>query len=154
MREILFRGKRTDGQWICGSLLKVTYDGNTYNLIFADNFLFILGEATAMEHAAVDPFTVGQFTGLTANGKKIFEGDVIQFHKFRGEPDWIGVVKYEHCSYIAAGRMPLAYEKRIGEEPYFCPFEVQISGIDKDTIKVLGNIHDNPELLGGAEDVV
>ena len=43
MREILFRGKRTDGQWIYGGLLKVTYDGNTYNLIFADNSLLIFG---------------------------------------------------------------------------------------------------------------
>ena len=83
-------------------------------------------------------------------GTKIFEGDAIKFHKYRGEPDWVGVVKYEHCLYMAVGTMPLAYEKRIGEEPYYCPFEVQISGIDNTTIKVIGNIHDNPELLKGA----
>ena len=139
MREILFRGKRiSDGAWVYGCLFVDDKQEKCEILCGYTNYRL------AWE---VDPTTVGQFTGLTANSKKIFEGDVIRFHKYRGEPDWVGVVKYEHCLYMAVGRMPLAYEKRIGEEPYFCPFEVQISSIDKTTINVIGNIHDNPELL-------
>jgi uncharacterized phage protein (TIGR01671 family) len=139
MREILFRGKREFNEWSEGSLI-----------IWEDGSCAIEPGSLTEPMMSVNPETVGQFTGLTdKNGKKIFEGDIIKFHKYRGEPDWTGVVKYEHCSYIAVGRMPLAYEKRIGEEPYFCPFEVQLSGIDKATINVIGNIHDNPELIGG-----
>ena len=142
MREILFRGKRfMDGEFVDGSLF---IDEKK------DKHEILVGYVNYRVGWEVDPKTVGQFTGLTdKNGKKIFEGDIIKFHKYRGEPDWTGVVKYEYCSYIAVGRMPLAYEKRIGEEPYFCPFEVQLSGIDKATINVIGNIHDNPELIGG-----
>lgn len=161
MREILFRAKRFDnGEWVEGYYFKRkdTQGKIIESVIINDAYL----QSTAgqryirsnlnYECFRVNPETVCQFTELTdMNGKKIFDGDVIQFHKYRGEPDWVGVVKYEHCLYMAVGTMPLAYEKRIGEEAYFCPFEVQISGIDKTTIKVIGNIHDNPELLGGAE---
>lgn len=140
MREILFRGKRLGyGEWVDGSLF---IDEKK------DKHEILVGYVNYRVGWEVDPETVGQFTGLTdKNGKKIFEGDIIQFHKYRGEPDWVGVVKYEHCLYMAVGRMPLAYEKRIGEEPYLCPFEMQISSIDKTTINVIGNIYDNPELL-------
>lgn len=138
MREILFRGRRKDnGEWVNGS--------------FWDEIPGELGGIAQYGSCVfhhVDLTTVGQFTGLKdKNGKKIFEGDVIQFHKFRDEPDWVGLITYDCCSYIAIGRMPLAYEKRIGEEAFYCPFEVAVSGIDKATIKVIGNIHDNPELL-------
>lgn len=140
MREILFRGKRTDnGEWVYGSL-RVCGDR------YLPQIITLPDEFDICHFCDVDPSTVGQDTGLTDNGKRIFEGDIIQFHKFRDEPDWVGVVKHEHCSYIAVGRMPLAYEKKTGEEPYFSSFEVQMSGIDKTTIKVIGNIHDNPEL--------
>ena len=136
MREILFRGKCVDGgEWAYGDL----YHRNDEVLInnYQQGF-----------NLAVNPETVGQFTGWTdATGKKIFEGDIIRFHKYRYEPDWVGVVKYEHCLYMASGKMPIAYEKLIGEDAYYCPFEVQLSGIDKDRLVVIGNINDDYELL-------
>ena len=147
MREILFRGKREyNGEWVYGSLL-LWNDGDA-EICFSRS-----EEHEEQSKVLVYPETVGQFTGLTdKNGKKIFEGDVIKFHKYRGEPDWVGTIRYEHCCYIATGRMPVAYEKRKNEKPFYHPFEVVLSGIDKTTIEVIGNIHDNPELLGGAED--
>ena len=141
MREILFRGKRHDKGWIYGSLLKVTYDGNTYNLIFADNFLFVFGEATAMEHAAVDPSTVSQFTGLTdKNGKKIFEGDIVDC--------WSEGVNAKGTVQQRKDGLWIIYpawQKTIMWG--LCPDEYCNT-----TVEVIGNIHDNPELLGGAED--
>lgn len=143
MREILFRGKRTDGQWIYGGLLKVTYDGNTYNLIFADNFLFVFGEAKAMEHACVDPATVGQFTGLTdKNGKKIFEGDIVRCISMKNFPklmtDMANMVVI-----FKDGEFRMVLCEKYKDYIPGCGFYV-IRCFDKE---VIGNIHDNPELL-------
>ena len=159
MREILFRGQTRrfgekvrmgDGQklpsiWVYGGILQgvgghsIIYGGKNEN-----------NPSEGLDKWVVYSDTLGQYTGLTdKNGKKIFEGDIIQFHKFRYEPDWTGVISYERCQYVATGKMPLAYEKPITAEAFYCPFEVDVSGIDKATIKVIGNIHDNPELLNG-----
>ena len=131
-REILFRGKRMDnGQWVEGDLVRLK-DGKK-----STPHIYGYGE--------VDPNTVGQYTGLTdKNGRKVFEGDIIRFHKFLGEPDWIDEVKYDvrGCLYIATGTMPIRCGSRDGGA-----FEVQLSSIDKAAIEVIGNIHDNPELL-------
>ena len=124
MREILFRGKRTDGQWIYGGLLKVTYDGNTINLIFADNFLFVFGEATAMEHACVDPATVGQFTGLTdKNGQKIFEGDILKWDSMEWGCGHLEIASWDYE----------LFNMRRNDWEEWC--------------EVIGNVYDNPELL-------
>lgn len=79
MREILFRGKRTDnGKWVYGDLIDVkfifdkNYDG--YDSPYYDDELGII-DGHLLE---VIPETVGQYTGLTdKNGKKIFEGDIV-----------------------------------------------------------------------------
>ena len=136
MREILFRGKRTDGQWIYGGLLKVTYDGNTYNLIFADNFLFVFGEAKAMEHACVDPSTVGQYTGLNdKNGKRIFEGDIIEwFAQGESEHPDFGYIEYDEQSFAW----------RVCWQKYDPDW---LEGMQSQYITVIGNIFDNKDLL-------
>ena len=136
-REIIFRGKRLDnGEWITGSLLKVTFRGDTFHLIFGDDFSMVGGDVKSLSHALVDPTTVGQFTGLTdKNGKKIFEGDIIEC--------WSEGVKARGTVQQNRGGLWIIYpawQKHIMWG--LCPNEDGLTDVE-----VIGNIHDNPELV-------
>lgn len=132
MREILFRGKRINGgKWVDGYLLKITLYGKTWNLILGDNFIRSGLGVTAMQHATVDPSTVGQDTGLKdKNGVRIFEGDIIRWLPALEEKT--DVVSFDEAGFCA------------GE--YFLQSALYYGDFDGE---VIGNIHDNPELLGG-----
>nr|DAV45616.1 MAG TPA: YopX protein [Caudoviricetes sp.] len=128
MREILFRGKDVREQWHCGLLAHI---GNAW---FISNKA---GIATAIE---VIPCTIGQYTGLTdKNGKKIFEGDIVAYCTSSNR----ATNKEFH---------EVVFETR-GESGYF---GIKISKIETwgfcievpaKLMEVIGNIHDNPELL-------
>lgn len=125
MREYLFRGKMiANGNWSEGNLL-VTKQG-----------CCITPDATVLgSYGAVDPETVGQYTGLTdKNGTKIFEGDIIDFFG-RSDGDGYGVVKYD------------AYETEFGFE-YDNIYRSLGRNFYPENIEVIGNIYDNPELVG------
>lgn len=122
MREIKFRGKRIrDDKWVYGSLI-----GDTF--ITEDRFGKPLAEhgpkdIREFEIHPIMPPSVGQFTGLKdKNGKEIYEGDVVQ--------DYEGVVHYVRWS-VGDGCFDFT------GSPYAL----------SDDCEVIGNIHDNPELL-------
>lgn len=134
MREILFRGKMDDGEWVEGFLVKMF---GVYHIIDKDD------ENTAYE---VIPETVGQHTGLKdKNGKRIFEGDILHIAK---NADGLGgyyqppldyhvnvVVKWDLCAWMWE---TLCDDKRYISFPdAWCHYECE----------VIGNITDNPELL-------
>lgn len=76
MREILFRGKRIDnGEWVYGSLVIQSGEWLDKDEKTPDVY-FIYGKRG--EIYLVDSSTVGQCTGLTANGDRIFEGDIVK----------------------------------------------------------------------------
>ena len=75
----------------------------------------------------VDPDTVGQYTGLKdRNGKEIYEGDIV-----RHINGFIDEVKYRYGG--------------------FHPIDKILWEVQKNLVEVIGNIHDNPELLEDAE---
>ena len=123
MREYLFRGKTiANGKWSEGNLL-VTKQG-----------CCITPDATV--YVAVDSETVGQYTGMVdKNGKKIFEGDIIDFSD-RSDGDGYGVVKYDANETEFGIEYDNIY-KSLGKHYY------------PEDIEVIGNIHDNPNLVRG-----
>ena len=89
MREILFRGKTRNGEWKFGTGL--LYDSmHTWLVNNPLHKAIAFGE----EHYQVIPETVGQYTGLTANGKKIFEGDIVYLTDVRYNNEWKAVVTF------------------------------------------------------------
>ena len=127
MREILFRGKRNgyaeqrDRDWLEGSLL--VGDNGECEICYGTPRIRIT--------YSVIPVTVGQFTGLLdKNGKKIFEGDIVDILT---ENEEIGVVAYEDGGFL------------VNADGFCVDFHSNINGTD---LEVIGNIYDNPELLG------
>ena len=122
MREILFRGKRKDtGAWVFGDLVHSQYK-------IGDTCVGQYGNTVGIHQ--VNPETVGQFTGLTdKNGKKIFEGDVCK----------VGNLIYKVVLEYSAW-----WFKILSNKVYCCPAFNSHCG---DLCEVIGNIHDNPELL-------
>ena len=152
MREIIFRGKRLDnGEWVDGYLYEhepALVGIASENDVPEPSKWFIARTGFAdwnmprpVEFVEVDPSTVGQYTGLKdRNGKRVFEGDIVT-------QNW-----YDHDE---------PSDDSFGEV-VFCEYDCSFSVMDiqKDGIvplgrchayhweaEVIGNIHDNPELL-------
>jgi len=131
MREIEFRGKRKDnGKWMYGSPV---YLDPEHIGIWTEN---------AQSYFWVIPETVGQYTGqIDSNGVKIYEGDIL-VNPHRKEDARKFLVQWDvDCSRFLAVTIPL--EANAGENRYlwYVGKELNKNGL------VIGNVHDNPELL-------
>ena len=133
MREILFRGKRTDnGEWEYGDLWCNPYGKRVVCIVSPINDQGTTGGNE------VDPETVGQYTGLKdKNGRKIFERDIVK----RGDRIWI--IEYDvKCAQFVM--------KTFTERGVF--FIRSFDLIPSEWCEVIGNKFDNPELLEGGND--
>ena len=134
MRDIIFRGKRIDnGEWVYGFLL---FDEEQNEAYIAEYF-----EDKAAYLKKVIPETVGQYTGLKdKNGKMIFEGDICQTKGYKlieekpFEIVWNDYYSGWFWQDIEVSRETDTLTKTVAE-----------------LTKVIGNIHDNPELLKGGD---
>ena len=130
MREILFRGKRTDnGEWVEG-----------FYLYTNENTQPVIIDMECCSNVII-PETVGQYTGLTdRNGRKIFEGDIIKckVHEMNGYRVRRGVVEYHGVGFIMNLDPNSWYDQK---------------NISFDC-EVIGNIYDNPELLEGRDEIL
>lgn len=129
MREILFRGQCcTDGKWVEGYLGIEAPDELVIQQFSYDEYF----KSDCIDQYSVKPETIGQYTGLTdKNGVKIFEGDIVDVNNalLRGR-FW---VEYEE-----SGGTFIVKDKN--DRRYF------LGGCN---CTVIGNIYDNPELMGG-----
>lgn len=130
MREIKFRGKRLDnGEWIFGSLFNFAGECE-------------IADCNTIDYSRydVDPATVGQYTGLKdKNGKEIWENDIVEtplLDPICGDilaDAWCNAeIRFRNASFV------VSYYKSS------CNIYLQDL---YDKIEVIGNIHDNFELL-------
>lgn len=139
-REVIFRGKLShSGAWVFGSLLKI--DSNYH--IVTESDMCEDGHHIRQESDTptwVDSDTVGQFTGLVdTNGVKVFEGDIVEVYDFTSAyaSKYRGVVRMYRGSWC------------VEHEDFGTVFHPSLffdDFADRKT-KVIGNIHDNSELL-------
>lgn len=156
MRDILFRGKTNKGKWVQGFYVCLNVKSHRIYSGYAEtdcgNYY--------PDCYDVIPETIGQYTGLTdSNGKKIFEGDIIRYAD-----------KYDYNCYLESLDNAEAYddvdfgniltidEVVYGVEVGYPAFDLnkhdwEVNGLSNLNescqyfYEVIGNIHDNPELL-------
>ena len=125
MREIKFRGKYGNNLWLYGSL--VTRNRNNNGIQERNSSAAIL----------VDDGSIGQYTGMNdSTGKEIYEGDIV---RTSDNDDELAVVKWDEEDLrftVTHGNVV----NGLGEGYY------------SREVEVIGNMYDNPELLGGADD--
>ena len=129
MREILFRGKRYNGEWI--------YDSETYirdgdGIWLSDDDLNVV---------QVQEDTVGQYRGMKdKNGEKIFEGDIVKYSTTCEifTVAWHGSFAEFVISELQKPNKATRGSKNMYLVNRYC--------------EVIGNIYDNPELLEGEEN--
>ncbi len=124
MRDILFRGKTKTGKWV---------EGDYQSFPVFEGKCIVIGVWGDFAEYDIIPETVGQYTGLCdKNGTKIFEGDIVKADNGHVSQVifWYGMF----CLYCKC------HNSR--SNPIPCSI-----------VEVIGNIHDNPELLkGGGSD--
>ena len=133
MREILFRGKEANsGECVVGIYFPESPEGSATIFSVDDVSVFDL----------VDPATVGQYTGLKdKNGKRIFEGDVLKY-QINIKTAIVGKIVFL-CGAFVFESEELEQECDIA----FASFADDEVSLSQHCIEIIGNIHDNPELL-------
>lgn len=173
MREIEFRAKRTDNdEWVYGYYFQeLAFDNKPINSSIVRNITTInpVYRTTKQDVYEIDINTLGQYTGLNDNnGKKIFEGDIVEFEtnidclKDGLKPYWKDCTEKQMA--IGNGTYFVRKDQAVVQwnaKQGMWDLKVFNNGKYKRKSKlftfrgsgyvVIGNIWDNPELLKGEE---
>ena len=152
MREILFRGQtRRKGEYIVNMAGDKCESHWVYGGIFPQNkdgdFAIIYQQEPEIRKFSVYADTVGQYTGLTdKNGVKIFEGDIVKTHYENAQKsEYIEQVVFHNGKFCAYFSNQLCKQwANLYDGTEHLP---QDKSVYMDSVEVIGNIHDNPELL-------
>ena len=136
MREILFRIKDHERQWHYGC--PAFFDDGSFEFFDKDKLNSLLPYEECGVGITIDK-TLGQYTGFyDKNGTTIFEGDILigDIPELIGSQNLIGIVEYQESAFVVKFPNRKSWQiQKVG----FCSFV---------NYKVIGNIYDNPELLG------
>ena len=159
-RVIKFRGRDKSGKWHYGSLLYKQEESPVQETNAPDIETYIEGAGLNDPEIEVTLYTIGQFTGLKdTNGKEIYEGDILRLTI----PD--GSLRHFVVEWATEDRklMPLSRFEHDGNDIRISGwcfnwnghrlYPTVIDGIpDNEVMTLVGNIHDNPELLKGGSN--
>ena len=154
MREILFRGKaltkpyglvEQENGWVFGVPVPIKIDAymtDRIEITQCHGYDELDYWDLLSEDEEVDPKTIGQYTGCKdKSGKKIFEGDIVKTkYGRRCIIEWHSSRKYCGWDMMPVGTVENILHTKAPDENDLWHFE---------NLEVVGNIHDNPELLKG-----
>lgn len=154
MRTIKFRGRRIDNnEWVYGYLYSLQLpSGEAYMILTQDNNhldnslkpKYHLAFTLWVDLFIVNPVTVGQFTSLyDKNGKEIYEGDILRLEI--SNPS--GIKKEPRLRKVVWNGFGFSIVNKFGD----CICD-KVCSCEHLEYTVIGNIHDNPELMKGGKE--
>lgn len=143
-RQIEFRGKDEQGRWWKGDLRHTMMElGKPHCRIVnvdKDNY----GRLKEKWSGPIQEDTIGQFTGfIDTNKKPIYEGDIVDTGYILYDP-WDGAAEITEPMRCVVVYEDYAFRFQKGENLSYLIHDVT-------NLKVVGNIHDNPELMEGGK---